>query len=157
MPAWSPTSPSQTPGTAEWYVREETLRAANMAIIDCQQRMPLAPFFDGGTVSSSDGQSGQVRRWNAVERPVTPQGKKQAPSSLEGSGEGARTVFSRSRASPRRTKTHERREAGTLHTRRSGHIAGWRCSHRACPSAGETDGLRYSRTRRVSPKSGQWS
>lgn len=34
--------------TAEWYVREETLRAANMAIVDYQQRLPLAPAFAGG-------------------------------------------------------------------------------------------------------------
>ncbi|MEZ2390629.1 Tn3 family transposase [bacterium RCC_150] len=42
--------------TAEWYVREETLRAANLAIIDYHQRLPLAPVFGTGTLSSSDGQ-----------------------------------------------------------------------------------------------------
>ena len=29
--------------TPEWYVREETLRAANLAIIDYHQRLPLTP------------------------------------------------------------------------------------------------------------------
>ncbi len=42
--------------TAEWYVREETLRAANLALIDYHQRLPLAPVFGTGTLSSSDGQ-----------------------------------------------------------------------------------------------------
>ncbi|SFL21829.1 Tn3 transposase DDE domain-containing protein [Streptosporangium canum] len=42
--------------TSEWYVREETLRAANLAIIDYHQRLPLTPIFGTGTLSSSDGQ-----------------------------------------------------------------------------------------------------
>jgi hypothetical protein len=42
--------------TQEWYVREETVRAANLALIDYHQRLPLAPLFGGGTPSSSDGQ-----------------------------------------------------------------------------------------------------
>jgi len=42
--------------TAEWHVREETLRAANLAIIDYHQRLPLSPVFGTGTLSSSDGQ-----------------------------------------------------------------------------------------------------
>ena len=42
--------------TAEWYVREETLRAANLAVIGYHQQLPLTPVFDGGTLSSSDGQ-----------------------------------------------------------------------------------------------------
>ncbi len=47
--------------TAEWYVREETLRAANLAIIGYHQPMPLAPIFGTGTLSSSDGQRFPVR------------------------------------------------------------------------------------------------
>lgn len=47
--------------TAEWYVREETLRAANLAIIDYHQRLPLTPVFGAGTLSSSDGQRFPVR------------------------------------------------------------------------------------------------
>jgi TnpA family transposase len=42
--------------TQEWYVREETLRAANLALVDYHQRLPLTPLFGGGTLSSSDGQ-----------------------------------------------------------------------------------------------------
>jgi TnpA family transposase len=42
--------------TAEWYVREETLRAANLAVIGYHQRLPLTGVFGGGTLSSSDGQ-----------------------------------------------------------------------------------------------------
>lgn len=42
--------------TSEWYVREETLRAANMAIIDYHQRLPLTAAFGAGTLSSSGGQ-----------------------------------------------------------------------------------------------------
>jgi TnpA family transposase len=57
--------------TAEWYVREETLRAANMAIIDYQQRMPLAPIFGGGTVSSSDGQRFPTRGKSITATPLT--------------------------------------------------------------------------------------
>jgi TnpA family transposase len=41
--------------TAEWYMREETLRAANLAIISYHQRLPLTPIFGTGTLSSSDG------------------------------------------------------------------------------------------------------
>jgi len=42
--------------TQEWYVREETLRAANLVLIDYHQQLPLAPAFGSGTLSSSDGQ-----------------------------------------------------------------------------------------------------
>jgi hypothetical protein len=42
--------------TAEWYVREETLRATNLAIIDYHGTLPLTPVFGTGTLSSSDGQ-----------------------------------------------------------------------------------------------------
>ncbi len=47
--------------TAEWYVREENLRAANLAIIDYHQRLPLTTVFGAGTLSSSDGQRFPVR------------------------------------------------------------------------------------------------
>ena len=42
--------------TAEWYVREDTLRAANLALVGYHQQLPLAAVFGGGTLSSSDGQ-----------------------------------------------------------------------------------------------------
>jgi flagellar biosynthesis GTPase FlhF len=47
--------------TDEWYVREKTLRAANLAIIDYHQRLPLTTVFGVGTLSSSDGQRFPVR------------------------------------------------------------------------------------------------
>lgn len=42
--------------TQEWYVREETLRAANLAIVSYHQQLPLTAVFGDGTLSSSDGQ-----------------------------------------------------------------------------------------------------
>lgn len=42
--------------TSEWYVREETLRAANTALIGYHQSLPLTAIFGAGTLSSSDGQ-----------------------------------------------------------------------------------------------------
>ncbi len=42
--------------TSEWYVREETLRAANLALISHHRKLPLTPVFGSGTLSSSDGQ-----------------------------------------------------------------------------------------------------
>jgi TnpA family transposase len=42
--------------TQEWYVREETLRAANTALVNYHHRLPLTRVFGGGTMSSSDGQ-----------------------------------------------------------------------------------------------------
>ncbi len=57
--------------TAEWYVREDTLRAANLAIIDHHQRMPLAEVFGTGTLSSSDGQRFPVRGKTTTGREMT--------------------------------------------------------------------------------------
>lgn len=42
--------------TAEWYVRQETLTAANAAIVNYHHKLPLTQAFGGGTLSSSDGQ-----------------------------------------------------------------------------------------------------
>ncbi|MEU8110380.1 Tn3 family transposase [Nonomuraea muscovyensis] len=47
--------------TMEWYVREETLREANTAIVDHHHQLELAKVFGGGTMSSSDGQRFPVR------------------------------------------------------------------------------------------------
>jgi len=41
--------------TTRWYLREETLRAANNAIINAHHAHPLAKIWGGGTLSSSDG------------------------------------------------------------------------------------------------------
>lgn len=42
--------------TTEWYLREETLRAANSAIVNYHHGLPMANAWGGGTMSSSDGQ-----------------------------------------------------------------------------------------------------
>jgi TnpA family transposase len=42
--------------TQEWYIREETLAAANAAIVNYHHRLPMTQAFGGGTLSSSDGQ-----------------------------------------------------------------------------------------------------
>jgi len=47
--------------TQEWFVREETLRAANTVIVNHHHRLDLAAVFGGGTMSSSDGQRFPVR------------------------------------------------------------------------------------------------
>ena len=47
--------------TAEWYVREETLREANTCIVNHHHSLELARVFGGGTMSSSDGQRFPVR------------------------------------------------------------------------------------------------
>jgi TnpA family transposase len=39
-----------------WYLREETLKSANAAIVDFHHRLPLSKRWGGGTLSSSDGQ-----------------------------------------------------------------------------------------------------
>lgn len=56
--------------TAEWYVREETLRAANLALIGYHQRLPLTASFGTGTLSSSDGQRFPTRGKSTTARTV---------------------------------------------------------------------------------------
>ncbi|GAA5050107.1 Tn3 family transposase [Nocardia callitridis] len=56
--------------TAEWYVREETLRAANLALIGYHQRLPLTAAFGTGTLSSSDGQRFPTRGKSTTARAV---------------------------------------------------------------------------------------
>jgi TnpA family transposase len=57
--------------TKEWYVREETLRAANLALIDYHQRLPLAAAFGTGTLSSSDGQRFPTRGKSVTARALS--------------------------------------------------------------------------------------
>ncbi len=57
--------------TAEWYVREETLRAANLALISHHQRLPLTPVFGTGTLSSSDGQRFPTRGKSVTARALS--------------------------------------------------------------------------------------
>lgn len=47
--------------TQEWHVREETLRDANIKIVNHHHQVDLAALFGGGTMSSSDGQRFPVR------------------------------------------------------------------------------------------------
>jgi hypothetical protein len=42
--------------TAEWYIREETLREANICLVNYHHRLPMTTMFGSGTLSSSDGQ-----------------------------------------------------------------------------------------------------
>ncbi|WSV81293.1 Tn3 family transposase [Nocardia sp. NBC_01009] len=57
--------------TEEWYVREETLRAANLALIDYYQRLPLTAVFGAGTLSSSDGQRFPTRGKSTTARAMS--------------------------------------------------------------------------------------
>ncbi len=47
--------------TTEWYLRDETLREANAAIVNHHHGLPLASVWGGGTMSSSDGQRFPMR------------------------------------------------------------------------------------------------
>ena len=55
-----------------WYVRDETLKAATTRLVNFQYRQPLSRFWGTGTLSSSDGQrfpvSGKVRMATALPR-----------------------------------------------------------------------------------------
>jgi TnpA family transposase len=48
-------SPDTLTWTTRWYLREDTLRAANTAIVNAHHQHPLATAWGGGTLSSSDG------------------------------------------------------------------------------------------------------
>ena len=55
-----------------WYVRDETLKAATTRLVNFQYHQPLSRFWGTGTLSSSDGQrfpvSGKVRMATALPR-----------------------------------------------------------------------------------------
>lgn len=57
--------------TAEWYVREETLRAANLALIGYHGVLPLTPILGSGTLSSSDGQRFPTRGKSITSRALS--------------------------------------------------------------------------------------
>ncbi len=57
--------------TAEWYVREDTLREANTAIVNHHHALELSRVFGGGTMSSSDGQRFPVRGKSNTAREMT--------------------------------------------------------------------------------------
>ena len=47
--------------TAQWYLREDTLRAANTVLVNHHYQLPMAAVFGSGTLSSSDGQRFPMR------------------------------------------------------------------------------------------------
>lgn len=47
---------AQLAWTTEWYIREDTLKAAMTALVNYQHHLPLAQTWGGGMLSSSDGQ-----------------------------------------------------------------------------------------------------
>ena len=55
-----------------WYIRDETLKAATTRLVNFQYHQPLSQSWGGGTLSSSDGQrftvSGKVRMATALPR-----------------------------------------------------------------------------------------
>ena len=55
-----------------WYIRDETLKAATTRLVNFQYHQPLSRFWGSGTLSSSDGQrfpvSGKVRMATALPR-----------------------------------------------------------------------------------------
>ena len=57
--------------TTQWYLREETLRAANAALVNHHHRQPLARLWGGGTLSSSDGQRFPQRGRSLTARSVS--------------------------------------------------------------------------------------
>jgi len=42
--------------TSQWYLRQDTLRAANARLVNAHHQHPLTRLWGGGTMSSSDGQ-----------------------------------------------------------------------------------------------------
>jgi len=42
--------------TSQWYLRQDTLRAANARLVNAHHQHPLTRLWGGGTLSSSDGQ-----------------------------------------------------------------------------------------------------
>jgi TnpA family transposase len=58
--------------TAAWYLREETLKAAVVPLVNFQYRQPLSHYWGGGTLSSSDGQrfpvAGKIANATALPR-----------------------------------------------------------------------------------------
>jgi len=49
-------SEDQLAWTSQWYLRQDTLRAANTRLVNAHHAHPLAALWGGGTLSSSDGQ-----------------------------------------------------------------------------------------------------
>lgn len=52
-------------------MRDETLRAANLSIIDYHHKLPLTPVFGAGTLPSSDGQRFPTRGKSVTSRALS--------------------------------------------------------------------------------------
>jgi TnpA family transposase len=57
--------------TSEWYLGEDSPRAANTAIVNQHHCLPLASVWGGGTMSSSDGQRFPARRKSLTARAMS--------------------------------------------------------------------------------------
>jgi hypothetical protein len=55
-----------------WYIREETLRAAQTTLVNYHHGLPLSQFWGSGMLSSSDGQRFPVSGKNRHGRPFPP-------------------------------------------------------------------------------------
>lgn len=53
-----------------WYIRDETLKAANTRVVNYQHQLPLSQRWGGGTLSSSDGQRLPVSVKTRTARPL---------------------------------------------------------------------------------------
>lgn len=49
------------PYDVQWYIREESLREANICLVNYYQQLPMTAMFGSGTLSSSDGQQFPTR------------------------------------------------------------------------------------------------
>ncbi len=47
---------------SKWYLRESTIKAANRAVVDYHNRLPISSVWGDGTLSSSDGQRFGVQK-----------------------------------------------------------------------------------------------
>jgi TnpA family transposase len=54
--------------TAEWYLNDDNLQAANQALINYHHQLPITAAFGPGTLSSSDGQRFPVRSQSMTAR-----------------------------------------------------------------------------------------
>ncbi|MFV0306681.1 MAG: Tn3 family transposase [Desertimonas sp.] len=57
--------------TAEWYLNDDNLEAANTTLVNYHHRLPLADTFGPGTLSSSDGQRFPVRSGSVTARQLS--------------------------------------------------------------------------------------
>ena len=64
-------SPDVLSWTTRWYLRQDTLRAANNAIVNAHHQHPLAKIWGGGTLSSSDGLRIPIKTQSLTARRLT--------------------------------------------------------------------------------------